>query len=517
MWWWEGRIRWDELARALLTFLIGLFAIIWYAWRYVNSRKKPPLLPPGPRGLPLIGSLPFLGPNLHQCLAELARRYGPIMKLQLGTKLCVVISSSSVAKEIYKENDIIFSNHDLPIAARIISYGGSNLVRCPYGPTWRAMRRVFNQDLLSNKNLDVSKDLRQKQIQKMVSELHSNAGNSVNVGEIAFATSLNLLESMLWGDRLKCEAIEGDFQQLVMETIKLLTRPNISDFFPFVAWFDVRGIERRMRKCISRLDKIYEAIIERRMNLDGVDDGKAEDATGGKDFLSILINVMKDDDPKKPITCTNIKALITDIMVGGTSTIATTVEWAMAELIHKPEIKNKVQEELKAVVGAESRVDESHIPRLSYLQAVLKETLRLHAVVPLLVPRVPSQSCVVGGYSIPKVAQVMTNVWAIQRDPAVWDNPLEFRPERFLGNVILINDFSFFPFGSGRRKCAGLPLVERLLPLIVATLLHMFEWRVPDSEKLDLREKFGVTLTKANPLVAIALPRFLPPWRCTND
>ncbi|KAJ0962319.1 hypothetical protein J5N97_030147 [Dioscorea zingiberensis] len=517
MWWWEGRIRWDELARALLTFLIGLFAIIWYAWRYVNSRKKPPLLPPGPRGLPLIGSLPFLGSNLHQCLDELARRYGPLMKLQLGTKLCVVISSSSVAKEIYKENDIIFSNHDLPIAARIISYGGSNLVRCPYGPTWRAMRRVFNQDLLSNKNLDVSKDLRQKQIQKMVSELHSNAGNSVNVGEIAFATSLNLLESMLWGDRLKCEAIEGDFQQLVMETIKLLTRPNISDFFPFVAWFDVRGIERRMRKCISRLDKIYEAIIERRMNLDGVDDGKAEDATGGKDFLSILINVMKDDDPKKPITWTNIKALITDIMVGGTSTIATTVEWAMAELIHKPEIKNKVQEELKAVVGAESRVDESHIPRLSYLHAVLKETLRLHAVVPLLVPRVPSQSCVVGGYSIPKGAQVMTNVWAIQRDPAVWDNPLEFGPERFLGNVVLINDFSFFPFGSGRRKCAGLPLVERLLPLIVATLLHMFEWRVPDSEKLDLREKFGVTLTKANPLVAIALPRFHPPWRCTTD
>lgn len=297
----------------MLTFSIALFAILWCTWRYASSKKHKPVLPPGPGGLPLVGSLPFLGPNLHQCLAELSRSYGPIMKLRLGTKLCFIISSSSMAKEIYKENDIIFSNHDLTIAARIISYGGANLVRCPYGPTWRAMKRVFNADLLSNKNLDLCKDLREREIQRMVTELYVKAGIAVNVGELAFATSLNLLESMLWGDRHKCEAIESDFQQLVMETINLLTRPNISDFFPLVAWFDVRGIEQRMRKCISRLDRIYEDIMGRRMNLDGVEDGNAG-ATVGKDFLSILLRVMNDDNPKKPISCTNIKALITVIL-----------------------------------------------------------------------------------------------------------------------------------------------------------------------------------------------------------
>lgn len=193
-------------------------------------------------------------------------------------------------------------------------------------------------------------------------------------------------------------------------------------------------------------------------------------------------------------------------MVGGTSVTSTTVEWVMAELMHRPEIKLRAQEELERVVGRDRPVNESHIPKLHYLRALIKESLRLHAVVPLLVPRMPSQHCVVGGYLIPKDACVVTNVWAIHTDSRVWDSPSEFQPERFLTTKNM-RECCFFPFGLGKRKCAGLPLVNRMLPLVVATLLHAFEWQLPDEVKFDLCERPGVTLTKKNPVLVIPTPR----------
>lgn len=153
-------------------------------------------------------------------------------------------------------------------------------------------------------------------------------------------------------------------------------------------------------------------------------------------------------------------------MVGGTDTTATMVEWVMAELMKHPDDMKKVQEELKEVVGMSNLVEESHLPKLHYLDAVIKETSRLHPALPLLVPRCPSESTTIGGYYIPKGSRIFINVWAIQRDPSVWDNPLEFRPKRFLNDDYSScsnfdykgNKFEYLPFGSGRRICAGLPL-----------------------------------------------------------
>lgn len=199
-------------------------------------------------------------------------------------------------------------------------------------------------------------------------------------------------------------------------------------------------------------------------------------------------------------------------MVGGTSTTSITVEWVMAELMHRPDIDRKARQELAAVVGGpDTVVEESHVPRLWYLRAVIKETLRFHPVVPLLVPRVSSEPCVLGGrYLVPTGAHVVTNVWAIHTDPELWDSPAEFRPERFL-NEGGGAEFRYFPFGAGRRRCAGLPLVERMLPLVVATLLHAFEWRVPEGVELDLCETPGIILTKERPVRAVPTPRFSNP------
>lgn len=202
-----------------------------------------------------------------------------------------------------------------------------------------------------------------------------------------------------------------------------------------------------------------------------------------------------------------------DMVVGGTDTSSNTIEFAMAELMNKPQIMKKAQQELDSVVGQGNTVEESHLHKLHYLNAIMKENFRLHPALPLLVPHSPSESCLIGGYHVPKGARVFVNVWAIHRDPSVWDNPLEFRPERFLDGKLDFsgNDFTYFPFGSGRRICAGIAMADRVVMFSLASLLHSFNWKLPAGQKLDLEEKFGIVLKKKLPLIAVPVPRLSEP------
>ena len=202
-----------------------------------------------------------------------------------------------------------------------------------------------------------------------------------------------------------------------------------------------------------------------------------------------------------------------DMVFGGTDTSSNTIEFAMAEMMKNPKVAEKAKEELRAVVGEQSIVEESHIQSLPYLKAIMKETLRLHPILPLLVPHCPSDTTVVSNYTIPKGSRVFVNVWAIQRDPNEWENPLEFDPERFMNGKLDFSgsDFRYFPFGSGRRKCPGIAMGERMVMYLLATLLHSFDWKLEEGEEIEIEEKFGIVLTMKKPLVLIPTPRLSDP------
>lgn len=194
-----------------------------------------------------------------------------------------------------------------------------------------------------------------------------------------------------------------------------------------------------------------------------------------------------------------------NIFVAGTDTTTYSLEWAMAELIHYPKIMSKVEKELEQVIGKGNPVEETDVARLPYLQAVIKETFRLHPPVPLLLPRKAEVDVEIAGYIIPKDAQVLVNAWAIGRDPTKWENPNVFLPERFLDSKIDIkgHHFELIPFGSGRRICPGLPLAIRMLPLMLGSLVNCFNWKLEDGIKLDDLDKedeYGITLEKSQPV-----------------
>lgn len=187
----------------------------------------------------------------------------------------------------------------------------------------------------------------------------------------------------------------------------------------------------------------------------------------------------------------------------------------MVELLSHPEVMRKAKNELAQVVGKSNKFEESHIESLPYLQAVLKETLRLHPPIPFLVPRRAIQETNFMGYQIPKDTQVFVNAWSIGRDPECWDDPLSFKPERFLGSKIDYKgqNFELIPFGAGRRICAGIPLAHRMLHLVLGSLLHEFDWRVDEIGRdamMDTRERMGVTVRKLVPLKAI-------PRKCSTN
>lgn len=186
----------------------------------------------------------------------------------------------------------------------------------------------------------------------------------------------------------------------------------------------------------------------------------------------------------------------------------------MSELLMNPQKLEKLKEELKSVIGEEKNVEESDMGRLPYLEAVLKEVFRLHPPGPLLLPRKAEHEVQVGEYRIPRGTQILVNVWAMGRDPTIWSNPEAFEPERFLDNKKKMEykgqDFELIPFGSGRRICPGLSFANRMLPMMVATYIHKFDWKLQvgaDDAAFHRGEMFGIAVRRAIPLRAFPIKR----------
>jgi len=201
-----------------------------------------------------------------------------------------------------------------------------------------------------------------------------------------------------------------------------------------------------------------------------------------------------------------------DLIAGGTESSAVTVEWAISELLKKPEVIAKATEELDRVIGRSRWVTEKDIPQLPYVDAIVKETMRLHPVAPLLVPRLAREDATVDGYDIPAGTRVLVSVWSIGRDPALWDAPEEFMPERFLGSKLDVKgqDYELLPFGSGRRMCPGYSLGLKVIQVSLANLLHGFTWSLPNGmtkEELSMEEIFGLSTPRKFPLEAVIVPK----------
>ncbi|KAK1407210.1 hypothetical protein QVD17_38824 [Tagetes erecta] len=504
----------NELSMLVVTISLLTLAIVWFKYKLSYSSNGAPPLPPGPRSFPIVGYLPFLSPDLHKHFTSMAHTYGPIFKFKLGSKLHVVINTPELAKVVVRDQDEIFSNRDQSSAVLAITYGGQDMIFSRNNDNWRKLRMIFVHEVLSNKNLEASGSFRRDEVPKAVKKVFAKIGSVTNIREVAFATETNVLTRTIWentsNEDMKRRNLGAEIDMVASNVVKILGRVNLSDFWPSLACFDLQGVERDMKMQRHELDKLFTSIIEDRIETNSKRLHDEVESEGKKDFLQILLDHKNKKDGTS-LSMTQIKALLLDVMLAGTETTATTVEWVMASIMRDHNIMKKVQEELVEIVGLNNIVEESHLPKLKYLDATIKETLRLYPILPLLLPRSPSKTCIVGRYTIPKGCTVILNVWSIHRDPLYWENPMEFNPERFMTGKwdYKGNNLVYFPFGSGRRICAGIPLAEKMLMYILASLLHSFDWSLPEGEEHDLTEIFGIALKKQKPLIAIPSQRLL--------
>ncbi|CAI0413601.1 unnamed protein product [Linum tenue] len=344
----------DETSASLFTISIAILVSAGLYFLTLRRKQRAPL-PPGPTGLPLVGYLPFLGTHLHREFTALAATYGPIYSLRLGRKLCMVVSSSSLVKEIVRDQDAIFANRDPPISAVVLTYGGDDVAFSNYGPLWKKLRKVFVREMLGGANLEECYGLRKQQVRSSVKEVHKrcSGGEAMDFGEMAFKTTTNAMLSMLWGGVAgDDEGFYGEFRELESEMLVLMGTPNVSDFIPALARFDLQGIEKKSKKLLDKFDEILSSVIEERL--------RAVEKRGGngrKDFLQVLLDLNRNggSDGESYVTTNQVKALLMDILVGGTDTTSTMLEWTMAQLVKHPDAMSKVYKELNEIVGQSGR------------------------------------------------------------------------------------------------------------------------------------------------------------------
>ncbi|KAM3329491.1 hypothetical protein ACQJBY_026511 [Aegilops geniculata] len=481
-----------------------------------GARRHPP---PSPRGLPLLGHLHLLGSLPHRALRSLAAAHGPVLLLRLGRVPAVVVSSPAAAEEVMRARDLAFASRPRSAMADRLLYG-RDVAFAPYGEYWRQARRVCVVHLLSPLRILSFRGVREEEAAALVERVRrAGAGGAVvDLCELLVAYANTVVSRAAFGDDsargLYEEGSKGrELRKVFNDFQELLGTAPVGELLPWLGWLDaVRGVEGKIRRTFEVLDGVLEKVIDEHRRRRQAGQHTGDDSGDHRDFVDVLLDVNDtDNEAGMRLSTTEIKAIILDMFAAGTDTTSTAMEWAMAELITHPDSMRKLQQELRAAVGASGHViTEDHLHKLHYLKAVVKETLRLHPPIPLLVPREPQNDAEILGHHVPAGTRVVINAWAVGRDPAAWERAEEFVPERFLDGAVDYKgqDFQLIPFGAGRRGCPGVGFAAPTIEMALASLMYHFDWEPAGGASLDMREVNGLAVRLKSGLPLVAKPRF---------
>lgn len=421
----------------------------------------------------------------------------------------MVVSSAEGAREVLKTQDIHLANRPELVAPTALFYNNSGIAFARYGEQWRELKKMATLVLFTAKRVQSFREIREEEASKLIKSIASEAasGSVVNLSDKLFSFIFNV------ASRIVCKK-EGEdqetFRVVVTNLLDAISASYIADLYPSIKWLDsISGLRSKLNEMVKDSDRLLDPIIEE--HISKKKQGKAMESLVD-DLLKLHNGNLADGtDHSFSLTFSNIKAVILEIFTAGSETSLSVTEWAMSELLRNPKLMERAQAEVRKVYKSKRMVDESSLHELNFLKLVIKETLRLHFVVPLLAPRECIEHCRIHGYDIPPKTRILVNAWAIARDPKYWTDPDLFLPERFEASSFDYkgNNFEFIPFGAGRRMCPGVALGIVDIELPLAALLYHFDWKLAVGlrpEDLDMEEVCGLTVQRKNPLHAIAIP-----------
>jgi len=414
---------------------------------------------------------------------------------------------------VMRARDLDFAARPVTRMVRLaIPAGAEGVIFAPYGEGWRQIRKICTVELLSARRVQSFRPIREEEAGRLLRAVASAPPpRAVNLSELLSVYAADSSVRAIIGSRFKDR---DTFLVMLERGLKLFAKMSLPDLFPssrlamLVSRMPGR-MQRQRQESMAFMDAMVREHEESRV----ADDGK-------EDLLDVLLRIQREGDLQVPLTADNIKTVVGDLFAGGSETAATSLQWTMAELMRTPRVMRKVQDEVRQALAGRPTVTEDDLGDLRYMRLVIKESLRLHPPVPLLLPRECRNTCRVLGFDVPVGTIVFVNAWAIARDPNYWEKPEEFVPERFENSKVDFKgtDFEYLPFGAGRRMCPGMVFGLVHLELALAGLLYHFDWEMPSGMKaadLDMTEEMGVTTRRLHdlrlvPVVRVPVPVPVP-------
>ncbi|ONI15859.1 hypothetical protein PRUPE_3G066200 [Prunus persica] len=509
------------------TAIAGILAILVFSY-FIIKRSSSGAKAKGPKpskvegGWPLLGHLDLFGGSQlpHIALASLVGKYGPIFTVNIGIHSALVISTWEAAKDCFITNDIAVSSRPATLGIKHLSYNFAMFGFSPYGPYWREIRKLTSLELLSNRRLELLRNVRASEVEMSLKELYTLRSNRkegsgellVDMKQWFGGLTLNVIFRMIAGNRcfmngdLSEEKEARRWQKAMGEFFHFLGLFLLGDAVPWLSWLDLGGQQKAMKRTAKELDSILAEWLEEHK----------QKRTKGKDqdFMDVMLSPIDGAYVAGFDADTVIKATCLAMISGGSDTTMVTLTWTLSLLLNNRQVLEKVYEELDQHVGKRRLLNESDINNLVYLPAAIKEAMRLCPPGPLSVQRVFREDCTVGGYQVPKGTWLLVNLWKIQTDPRVWADPMEFKPERFLTTHKDVDvrgqQFELMPFGSGRRACPGISFALQMMLLTLASFLHSFEVTTRGNAAVDMTGSPGLTNRKLTPLDVLIKPRLSP-------
>ncbi|XVF64136.1 hypothetical protein PTKIN_Ptkin09bG0143400 [Pterospermum kingtungense] len=484
---------------ALMTFFLFLIFKL-----FIRKGIIPRNLPPSPPSLPIIGHLHLLKRPTHLTLHNLSKKYGPVLFLRFGSRPVLVISSPSAIEECFTKNDIAFANRPVFASRKAAEYDFTTLSLCPYGQHWRNLRRLTATEIFSSARIQRSSSIRSEEIHFLLKQLLKSSSREVEIESFFCVLTFNIMMKLVAGQRCFDDDFNSDNTRDMINDLRKMFNPTVnvfwSDHIPILRWLTFHRAERMIRKTHKKKDDFLQALVDKRQRVSS--SPSVTDAKGKQPLIDVMLS-LQESEPDW-YTDEIIKGMVMAMLIAGTETSSTAIEWAMSLLLNHPEALHKAWTEIGAQVGQDKILDETDLPKLNYLQSIISETFRLFPPIPLLLPHESSEDCIVCGYSVPRGTMLLVNSWAIQRDPKVWVDATRFMPERFEDGEG--EGYKLLPFGVGRRACPGAALGRKMVGLVLGALIQSFEWSRIGQEVIDMREGTGLTMPKAETLVALCNP-----------
>ncbi|KAJ4871347.1 hypothetical protein Rs2_47016 [Raphanus sativus] len=499
-----------DFQKCFIFILLCFLSLLCYTLFFRKPKDFP--LPPSPPSLPIIGHLHFLLSVLvHRSLQKLSSKYGSILYLHIFSSPIVLVSSASVAYEIFRAHDVNISSRGFPPTEASLFAGSFSFISAPNGDYWKFMKKVLVTNLLGPQALKRSRKVCADELGRFYDNLFKKAlkNETVEIFEEALKLTNNSICKLIMG---RCCPEEEDVMErvkgLVTELDVLSKKILLENMLP--PWLQklVLSLFKKEEKVLSNsFNELLEKILVEHEENHG-------EHHQSKDLMDVLLEAYGDENAAYKITRNHIKSFCVDLLFAGTTTPAIPIPWILAEIIKSPKTLERLRGELDSVVGTTRLIQETDLPNLPYLQAVVKEGLRLHPPEPIF-ERFSQEGCKVGGFYLPEKTSLMVNAYAVMRDPDYWTDPNEFKPERFLEDEERKEHaLRYISFGSGRRGCPGENLSHIFMGTAIGVMVQGFEWRFKE-EKVNMEETIvGLSLTMAHPLKLTPIARTPNPLIC---